>query len=87
MANFSSFSSKITSIVHNPKTKEMINKAKAAANKPENRAKIKQLQSKLTNRGRGHPGEHHPGSAGELGPDPGRDGNGSTGSGRSGSGF
>lgn len=83
MANFSSFSSKITSIMHSPKTQEMINKAKVAANKPENRAKVKQLQAKFTKSGRGHHDDHHsgggPGPA--AGPDAGRDGYGSTGSG------
>ncbi|ABD09916.1 hypothetical protein CcI156_00700 [Frankia sp. CcI156] len=49
-----SFSNKITDFLHSPKTKEMVNKAKAAANRPENRAKIKQLQAKLTSRGHGH---------------------------------
>lgn len=57
-----SISSKINEFLHSPKTREMVDKAKAAANKPENRAKIKQVQQKFTNRTHG-PGHHNaPGS-------------------------
>jgi hypothetical protein len=57
-----SISSKINEFLHSPKTREMVDKAKAAANKPENRAKIKQVQQKFTNRTHG-PGQHNaPGS-------------------------
>ncbi|WP_261554872.1 hypothetical protein [Frankia tisae] len=59
MANISS---KINEFLHSPKTREMVDKAKAAANKPENRAKIKQVQQKFTSRTRS-PGHHNaPGS-------------------------
>ncbi|CAJ59689.1 MULTISPECIES: hypothetical protein [Frankia] len=57
-----SISSKINEFLHSPKTREMVDKAKAAANKPENRAKIKQVQQKFTHRTHG-PGQHDaPGS-------------------------
>lgn len=59
MANISS---KINEFLHSSKTREMVDKAKAAANKPENRAKIKQVQRKFTSRTRS-PGHHDaPGS-------------------------
>ncbi|MCM3925760.1 hypothetical protein ND748_29320 [Frankia sp. AiPs1] len=56
-----SISSKINEFLHSPKTREMVDKAKAAANKPENRAKIKQVQQKFTSRAHG-PGHNAPGS-------------------------
>ena len=49
-----SFTTKINEFLHSPKTREMVDKAKAAANKPENRQKIKQIQEKITSRARGH---------------------------------
>ncbi len=52
-----SITNKINDLLHSPKTKEMVDKAKAAATKPENRAKIKQMQDKFTNRTRGQ-GQH-----------------------------
>ncbi|EIV94190.1 hypothetical protein [Frankia sp. QA3] len=56
-----SISSKINEFLHSPKTREMVDKAKAAANKPENRAKIKQVQEKFTSRTRGHGHHNAPG--------------------------
>ncbi|CAO5232241.1 hypothetical protein [Frankia sp. AgKG'84/4] len=57
-----SISTKINDFLHSPKTREMVDKAKAAANKPENRAKIKQMQEKVTNRTRGHGHSNTPGA-------------------------
>ncbi|SNQ48775.1 conserved hypothetical protein [Frankia canadensis] len=62
-----SFSTRINEFLHSPKTREMVDKAKAAANKPENRQKIKQMQEKITSRARGH--GQHPGGAPPAGRD------------------
>ncbi|WP_241831946.1 hypothetical protein [Parafrankia soli] len=56
MANFSS---KVQEMLHSPKARQMVDKARAAANKPENRDKIRQLSSKLTSRGRSGQGTGH----------------------------
>ncbi|KPM51210.1 hypothetical protein CcI49_16445 [Frankia sp. CcI49] len=58
MANFTS---KVQELLHSPKAQEMVDKAKTVANKPENRAKFKQLTSKFTGKGRG------PGGGGSAG--------------------
>ncbi|MCM3885017.1 hypothetical protein [Frankia sp. R82] len=58
-----SITTKINDFLHSPKTKEMVDKAKAAATKPENRQKIKQMQQKVTSRTRSH-GQHSPASGG-----------------------
>jgi hypothetical protein len=73
MANFTS---KVQELLHSPKARQMIDKARLAANKPENREKVRQLSSKFTNRGHGTggsgghgvPGEHPAGPAGTSNP-------------------
>ncbi|WP_195905328.1 hypothetical protein [Parafrankia elaeagni] len=57
MANFTS---KVQELLHSPKAREMVDKAKMAANKPENREKFRHLSSKFTSRGRGPGGGHTP---------------------------
>ncbi|WP_238430754.1 hypothetical protein [Frankia nepalensis] len=47
MANFAQ---RVSEMLHNPKTQEMINKVKAQTNKPENKAKIQQFADKLRHR-------------------------------------
>jgi hypothetical protein len=72
-----SFTTKINEFLHSPKTREMVDKAKAAANKPENRQKIKQIQEKITSRARGHgqrPGAAPPASPARQSDHPGGSG-------------
>jgi hypothetical protein len=59
-----SFTQKIADFARGPKGRELAEKAKAVANKPENRAKIDQLRARLTRKGDAGPGEQGPGTAG-----------------------
>ncbi|WP_018505181.1 hypothetical protein [Parafrankia discariae] len=63
MANFSS---KVQEMLRSPKARQMVDKARAAANRPENREKIRQLSSKITSRGKSGAGAGHDA---RLGPD------------------
>ncbi|MCK9924533.1 hypothetical protein MXD61_22170 [Frankia sp. AgPm24] len=81
-----SITTKINELLHSPKTREMVDKAKAAATKPENRQKIKDMQAKVTNRAHSHgspsPGPNPPamptsGYETDVAPGTGRDGPGS----------
>ncbi|OAA26455.1 hypothetical protein UG55_1016119 [Frankia sp. EI5c] len=64
MANFTS---KVQELLHSPKAREMVDKARTVANKPENREKVRQLSSKFTGRGHGPagagPGTHTSGTS------------------------
>ena len=53
MANFAN---RVQEMLRSPKTREMIDKAKATATRPENREKLRQLSSKFTGRRRHHAG-------------------------------
>jgi hypothetical protein len=50
MANFAQ---RVSEMLHSPKTQDMINKVKAQATKPENKAKINNFTEKFRNRGGG----------------------------------
>jgi len=45
-----SFQDKLTSYLRSPKGQQMVQKAKEAANKPENRAKVQKLAERFTKR-------------------------------------
>lgn len=61
MANFTS---KVQELLHSPKAREMVDKARTVANKPENREKFRHLSSKFTGKG------HHPDGGGPGGVPP-----------------
>jgi len=49
MANFAN---RVSEMLRSPKTREMIDKAKATATRPENREKLRRLSSRFSSRGR-----------------------------------
>jgi|KBSSwiStaDraftv2_1062776.scaffolds.fasta_scaffold54196_3 hypothetical protein len=64
MANFAQ---RVSEMLHSPKTQEMINKVKAQATKPENKAKITNFTDKFRNRGGPSPSDRG-GPSGPGGP-------------------